>query len=99
MKKRKSHSAKFKLKVAIEAIKGTKTIQEICDKHDIAPSLVHKWKRQLLDDGGAIFDLDSNSKKRAKQTTTVEKEISKLHEKIGQLTIERDFLKKSLDED
>ena len=93
MSTKKSRSPKFKLKIALAAIKGKQTISEICILHKVAESLVHKWRKQLLEQGEAAFP--SSTPKASKKLQ--EKEIAKLYEKIGQLTIERDFLKKNLD--
>lgn len=89
--KRKRHSAKFKFKVALAALKGDATIADICQTYEIAASQVHKWKKDLLDHGVDIFDKDKP--KKAKQDQT--KKIEKLYEKIGELIVDRDFLKKS----
>jgi len=94
MSTKKTRSPKFKLKVALAAIGGKQTIADICQEYNIAESVVHKWKRKLLDEGEAVFT--GPTKATTKQST--EKELAKLYEKIGQLTIERDFLKKNLGE-
>lgn len=90
---RKTHSEQFKFKIALLAMKGDMTIAEICHEHEIAPSLVHKWKKQLLSQGAELFSKSSNKKKV--ENSAQEKKTKKLYEKIGQLTVERDFLKKS----
>lgn len=94
MSTRKPRSPKFKLKVALAALSGKQTIAEICQHYEVAESAVHKWKRQLQEEGDSIF---SGSKKDTSKQSA-EKEQAKLYEKIGQLTIERDFLKKNLGE-
>jgi len=53
---RKTHNKDFKFKVALEAIRGDLTIAQIVSKYQVAESLVHKWKKQLLDSGGEIFE-------------------------------------------
>ena len=94
MSTRKPRSPKFKLKVALEALSGKQTIAEISQQYEVAESAIHKWKRQLQDDGETVF-IGSKKATPAKDT---EKELAKLYAKIGQLTIERDFLKKNLGE-
>jgi len=89
---RKKHNDGFKFKVALASMKGDMTIAEICKTYDVAASLVHKWKKQLLEQGADIFSKDKSRKVAAK---TQEKEAEKLYQTIGQLTVERDFLKKS----
>lgn len=53
---RKTHNKDFKFKVALEAMRGDLTIAQIVSKYQVAESLVHKWKKQLLDSGGDIFE-------------------------------------------
>jgi len=91
---RKKHSDQFKFKVALVAVKGEMTVPEICQAHDIAASLVHKWKKDLLDNGANVF-----SKNKAKNQAKEEhaKQVDQLYQKVGELTVERDFLKKSWD--
>ena len=88
---KKKRSAAFKFKVAITAVKGDQTTAEICDKYEVASSLVNKWKKALLEQGANVFDKQGQKQKNKEQQT----ETSQLYEKIGKLTIERDFLKKS----
>jgi len=87
---RKTHSKDFKFKVAIEAIRGDLTIAQIISKYQVAESLVHKWKKQLLEFGGDIFE----GRKAANSENSVD--VDKLHAKIGKLTLERDFLESAL---
>ena len=89
---RKKHSSKFKFKVAMLAIKGDQTIQEICHANEVAPSMVHKWKKKLIDSGEQVFN---GNKKANHEREALDKRIQKLHEKVGQLTMERDYLKKT----
>jgi transposase-like protein len=88
--KRKRHEPEFKARVAIEAMKGIKTIQVIATEYEIHPVQVSDWKKIMTDAASGIF-----SAKRA-QNETEDEEIlrEKLHAKIGQLTIEIDFLRK-----
>lgn len=87
---RKTYNSKFKFKVALEALRGNLTVAQIVSKYGVAESLVHKWKKQLLDSGDGIF-----AEKRGKQTLETAN-VEKLHAKIGQLTLERDFLENAL---
>jgi transposase len=87
---RKTHSKDMKFKVALEAIRGDLTIAQIVSKYQVAESLVHKWKKQLLDSGRDIFE----GKKEA--SLSASGDIDKLHAKIGKLTLERDFLESAL---
>lgn len=85
MMKRRRFTAEFKARVALEALRGDKTVQEIGAKHQIHPNQVSTWKRQAMDGLGEVF---SNGGEVARH----EAEVKELHAKIGQLTVERDFL-------
>ncbi len=89
-KKRRNHSAAFKASVAIEAIKGEQTLSELSARFGIHPTQIQQWKKQLVDGSTDIF---SSSDKERKQ---IEAEVKDLHAKIGQLTMERDFLSRAL---
>ncbi len=91
MTKRRRFTADFKAKVALEALRGDKTIQEIAARYKVHPNQVSTWKRQAMDGLGAIF---SNGVDKAR--VDHELEIHGLHAKIGQLTVERDFLARGL---
>lgn len=90
-KKKWLPSAKFE--IALLAIKGERTLNEICKRYEVAPSQVHMWKKQLIEQGAQLFS--KSDKAAVSAITALEKQQSKLYEKIGQLTVERDFLKKS----
>lgn len=87
MMKRRRFTAEFKARVALEALRGDKTVQEIGAKHQIHPNQVSTWKRQAMDGLGEVF---SNGGEVARRDH--EAEVKELHAKIGQLTVERDFL-------
>ena len=88
-KQRRKHSAEFKARVALEAIKGVKTLSEIAREYEIHPVMVGKWKTEMLDHLPELFATNTTGKdKRA------EKEQEQLHRKVGQLTMEVDFLEK-----
>jgi len=91
MTRRRRFAADFKARVALDALRGDKTIQEIATKHKVHPNQVSTWKRQAMDGLGEVF---SNGADRAGQDH--EAEVHELHAKIGQLTVERDFLAKGL---
>lgn len=84
-------SATEKFKIALLAIKGDETIEAICQKHHVAASQVYAWKKQLMEQGAELF----GKAPKLIDTTELDKKASKLYEKIGQLTVERDFLKKA----
>jgi len=91
MTKRRKFTAEFKAKVALEALRGDKTIQEIASRHKVHPNQVSTWKRQAMDGLGEVF---SNGVDQARRDH--EAEVHDLHAKIGQLTVERDFLARGL---
>ena len=87
MTTRRRFTADFKARVALEALRGDRTVQEIAAKHKVHPNQVSTWKRQAMDGLGAVF---SNGAERAGRDH--EAEVHELHAKIGELTVERDFL-------
>ena len=94
--KRQNYNVDFKKKVAIEALRERKTMQEIATEDGIAPSQVTRWKDELIEGAGTIFERGTS--KESKQLKEVEEEKSNLHQKIGQLSVEVDFLKKKLNQ-
>ena len=87
MIKRRRFTADFKAKVALEALRGDKTIQSIASRHKVHPNQVGAWKRQAVDGLRAVFSTGAD-----KAGQDREAEVHELHAKIGQLTVERDFL-------
>ena len=91
MTTRRRFTADFKAKVALEALRGDRTVQEIAGKHRVHPDQVSTWKRQAIDGLGEVF---SNGVDRA--GSGHEAEVKELHAKIGELTVVNDFLAKGL---
>lgn len=87
MTKRKRYSAEFKAKVALEAIREELTTAELAKKYDIHPTMITGWKRTAILNMTSAFD-----GKNAAEPTISDQEVEKLHAKIGQLVVERDFL-------
>jgi transposase-like protein len=87
---RKKYSADFKAKVALEALKEQSTIAEISRKYKIHATVVHKWKRELLEKLPEVFSTRASTREDGKRE-------AELLKKIGQLTMERDFLANGLD--
>lgn len=86
--KRKRHTAQFKARVAIEALKGQRTVNELASQYGIHPTQISHWKRQLHDGVTEIFS--SGNHKRVKE----EEELrARLYQEIGQLKVELDWLK------
>jgi len=95
---KKQWSAAMKFEIALLAIKGEATLSEICKRYQVAPSQIHNWRKQLLEQGSQLFARANKAGvDKAIEAKAVENERtqSQLYEKIGQLTVERDFLKKS----
>jgi transposase-like protein len=90
-KKRRNHSPAFKAKVALEAAKEERTVAELSREYGVHVNQIGAWKRQLLD--GVVDVFESGSEKRRDQDDVVKD----LHAKIGELTVERDFLSRKLD--
>ena len=91
MTARRRFTAEFKARVALTALRDDKTIQEIATKHKVHPNQVSAWKRQAVEGLGAVF---SNGPDKARLDH--DEEVHDLHAKIGQLTVERDFLARGL---
>ena len=86
-RKRRNHSPTFKAQVALAAMKGDKTLAELAQQFDIHPNQITDWKAQLLERAAQVFD-------GAKAEP--EPDLKALHAKIGQLTLENDFLEGAL---
>jgi len=85
-RKRRNHSPKFKAKVALEALKGDRTLAELAEQFDVHPNQIQDWKARVTYQAEHLFE---NGRRGGKED---EKEVKELHAKIGQLTMERDFL-------
>ena len=88
-RQRKQYSADLKAKIAIEAVKGQRTIQEIASHYSIHPSQVTQWKKQLLESAGDIF---SSGRDHATEADELMK--AELYQQVGKLQVELDWLKK-----
>jgi transposase-like protein len=87
--KRTRHSAEFKAKVALEAAKDINTLNELATKHGVHPAQISQWKKQLLEGLAGIF---VTQKKKVDNT----QKLDELYRQIGEVTVERDWLKKKL---
>jgi len=88
--KRKRYSADFKAKVALEAIRGELTVAQLVAKHGVHQTVINAWKKQAIDGMAGMF-----SGKAEAAEATHGGEVEKLHAMIGQLVVERDFLRKA----
>lgn len=92
-RKRRNHSPSFKAKVALAAIRGDRTLAELAQQFDVHPNQIQDWKKRLLSGAEDVFG------ERGASSEGKEAEAEKLHAKIGQLTMENDFLAKALGRD
>ena len=90
-RKRRTHSAEFKARVAAEALKGIKPIHQIAVENEIHPVQVSQWKKEL---GERMAELFERKNARSHEGEEKERRIAALERKVGQLTIERDWLAK-----
>ena len=91
MTTRRRFTADFKARVALESLRGDRTIQEIATKHKVHPNQVSTWKRQAVDGLGEVFSNGTDGARRDHES-----EVHNLHAMIGELTVERDFLARGL---
>ena len=88
--KRRRHDPSFKARVALEALRGIKTIQQIAKEYEVHPVQVSDWKKAVQEKMGSLFEKGAGG---GGQQEDFEVERAKLHAKIGELTIHVDFLK------
>jgi transposase len=90
MRKRKNYSDNLKARVALDAIKGQKTSNELASEYGIHPNQIGQWKKKLIDGSSEIF---SRGKKREAESHEAERD--RLYQQIGKLQVEVDWLKKT----
>ncbi len=91
MSKRKQHAAEFKAKVALEALKGEETAAELASRFRVHPTIIHQWKRALLEGASGVFERGGR-----KNADIDEEQVKALHAKIGELAVANDFLARKL---
>lgn len=88
-KKRTQYSNDLKFKIALEAVKGVKTVSQIATEHNLHPTQISNWKKQLLQEGNTLFTRPNDRQQREQQDREAE-----LYEQIGRLKMELEWLKK-----
>ena len=88
---RKKHSAVFKAKVAVTAIRGDRTVAEVAGEFGVHPNQIHNWKKQLLDRAVSVFEGGAPA-----EGAINEAQVDLLYRQIGQLKVENDFLARKL---
>jgi len=91
MSKRKNHSPEFKAKVALEALKGERTVADLSSQFGVHPTMIHGWKKALLEGASGVFERGG---KKAPEID--EEQVKELHAKIGELAVANDFLSRKL---
>ena len=89
--KRRRHSAEFRARVALAAIREQETIPELARRFGVHPNMIHKWKKQFVDQAASVFDSKGDDAKGGSERE------AELLRKIGELTVERDFLSRGLE--
>ncbi len=89
-RKRRNHSNTFKANVALAAVKGDRTMAELADQFQVHPNQIQTWKKKLIQDAEEVFEKGYSRKHNE------EGQIKELHAKIGELSMEKDFLSKAL---
>ena len=89
---RRTHAPAFKAKVALAAVKGDKTLAELAQQFDVHPNQITAWRTQLLDSAAGVFGSGPSAASAGAPV-----DVKELHAKIGQLTLENDFLSGALD--
>lgn len=87
---RRNHSAKFKARVALEALRGDATMTELASRHGVHANQIATWRKQLLEHAGEVFDHGTPALDDA------ERQIRDLRAKVGELLLEKDFLSNAL---
>ena len=93
MTKRKQHQPTFKARVALEALKGERTVAELASRFGVHPTMIHQWKKALLEGASDVFERGGAAKGSVQADET---QLRDLHAKIGELTVANDFLSRKL---
>jgi transposase len=93
MSKRRNHEAAFKVLEALEVLKGARSVSELATAYEVHPTMIHPWKKSLLDGAAGIFERGG---KTSASTEIAEDTVRDLYVRIGELAVANDFLSRRL---
>ena len=91
MTKRRQHNPEFKARVALEAVKGERTVAELASRYGVHPTMINQWKKLLAEGAADVFDRGRRTEPAVDEAT-----MKELHAKIGELAVANDFLSRKL---
>ena len=91
MTKRRQHNPEFKARVALDAVKGERTIADLASRHGVHPTMINQWKKALVEGAPDIFERGCRKEPAVDETM-----VKELHAKIGELAVANDFLSRKL---
>ena len=91
--KRKKYTPEYKAKIVLEALREESTVSEIASRENVNPNQIQNWKREFIEKSAAVFSTEKADKEAEKLLTQEKNARSRLEKKVGQLTLEVDFLK------
>ncbi len=89
--KRRQHNPEFKARVALEAVKGERTVAELASRYGVHPTMINQWKKLLVEGAADVFE-----RGQRKEPVVDEATVKELHAKIGELAVANDFLSRKL---
>lgn len=98
MTKRKNYSPEFKAKIVRELVEGDDSVSVVASRHHLSANMISGWRKQLFDNASVIFSQDQQIRQAQADREEHRKEVDNLNRIIGQLTVERDYLQRSLGE-
>jgi len=91
MTKRRQHNPEFKAGVALEAVRGERTVAELASRYSVHPTMINQWKKALIEGASGVFE-----RGRRKEPEVDDATVRELHAKIGELAVANDFLSRKL---